>query len=487
MDDMTALLQRARLGQQLWAACTRADRLAVVRRFRQRLAAQAAALAATVPASLQRLPGETLLAEVLPLLDACRFLERRANALLAPRRLGWRYRPCWLAGVSTVLYREPLGVVLVLGPSNYPLWLPGVQILQALVAGNAVLCKPGAGGSAALTALKGWLMEAGLDERLVILLPEEVASGTAALRAGVDHVVLTGSASTGAAVLEALAPSLVPATLELSGCDAAFVRADANLELTARALAFSMRFNGGATCIAPRRVFVAAELATALEQRLQQLVAALPSCQLAPELAARLRTVVQEACQAGGQLLAGHWDSAISCTPLLVTRATPAMRLMQEEFFAPVLALMSVRDDAEALTAAASCRYALGATVFGEMAGARALAARVRAGVVVVNDVMVPTADPRLPFGGRGRSGFGVTRGAEGLLTFTALKAVAARRGSWRPHFAPLCAADEVWIQAYITAAHGGGGWRRLQAVLALWRALLARWLASKRQEEMVG
>ena len=90
---------------------------------------------------------ESLTAEVLPLAEACRFLEREAGKLLAPLRLGKRGLPLWLAGVRSEIQREPFGVVLIIGPGNYPLLLPGVQLIQALVAGNAVLLKPGVGGT----------------------------------------------------------------------------------------------------------------------------------------------------------------------------------------------------------------------------------------------------------------------------------------------------------------------------------------------------
>jgi acyl-CoA reductase-like NAD-dependent aldehyde dehydrogenase len=110
----------------------------------------------------------------------------------------------------------------------------------------------------------------------------------------------------------------------------------------------------------------------------------------------------------------------------------------------------------EALQAAAASPYALGASVFGPVAEARAFAERVNAGSVVVNDVIVPTADPRLPFGGRGESGFGATRGAAGLLEMTALKAVSVRRGPFRPHLAPPGPKDARRFAGMIRWLHGG-------------------------------
>jgi acyl-CoA reductase-like NAD-dependent aldehyde dehydrogenase len=119
--------------------------LEIVRRFRYRLVSGALEMAAVVPPKSPAGAVEKLAAEVVPVADACHFLERRAPALLAPKKFGGSGRPVWLFGVKAEVRREPLGVVLIIGPGNYPLLLTGVQILQGLVAGNAVVVKPAEG------------------------------------------------------------------------------------------------------------------------------------------------------------------------------------------------------------------------------------------------------------------------------------------------------------------------------------------------------
>jgi len=114
-----------------------------------------------------------------------------------------------------------------------------------------------------------------------------------------------------------------------------------------------------------------------------------------------------------------------------------------------------VRDMQQALDAASDCPYALGASIFGSEPAARGLAAQVNAGSVVINDLIVPTADPRLPFGGHGESGFGVTRGAEGLLEMTAVKTISVRRGWFRPHLAAPTSRDATRFARMIRLLHG--------------------------------
>src|SRR5690606_29010790 len=139
---------------------------------------------------------------------------------------------------------------------------------QALAAGNAVIVKPAEGCEPLLRRFAACVFSAGVPAQLLQILDSSVAAGQAAMEAGVDKVFLTGSAATGRAVLAQLSQRLTPATMELSGCDAVFVTDRADLTRVARCLAYALRLNGGATCIAPRRVFVS----PTHEERLCQLL-----------------------------------------------------------------------------------------------------------------------------------------------------------------------------------------------------------------------
>lgn len=344
---------------------------------------------------------DILVAEVMPLLAAIRFLERRAAGLLAPRR-PWRGRPIWLFGTRLEIRRLPLGRVLVIAPANYPLLLPGVQLMQALAAGNAVTVKPAAGCAAPMTLIARLLAKAGLPDGLFRVLDDSAAAGAAAVGSGeYDLVILTGSSATGRAVLAQAAPLLLPAIMELSGEDPFVVLPGADVAYAAQALAFGLAFNAGNTCIAPRRVIVVRAMEAAFR--------------------------------------------AASATPFTVAADA---------------------DEALALANGGGC--ALGAAVFGEPVAAAAFARRLRAGCVVVGDAVAPTADPRLPFGGAGESGFGTTRGAEGLLALTRPQAIVTRRRpEWR-HLAKLDENAAPMVAALLRAAYGGN---RLAAIPVALRA----------------
>ena len=454
-DAVTATLATARAAGRAWAAQPLRTRLAVVARLRRLAARDAAALAATVA----RTPADTLVAEVLPLAEAARFLVRQAPAILASVRPRGG-RPLWLLGVRARITREPCGTVLVLAPSNYPLFLPGAQALQALAAGNAVCVKPAPGCAAPMDALAALLQEAGLPAGLFQVL--DPACGEAAVRAGFDRIVLTGSAETGARVLAGAAPLLTPTTMELSGSDAVFVLPGADLGLVARCLAYGLRLNGGATCIAPRRVFVPDGQAAALEAALLALLPGIPDAAPPAVVQAQLDGLLGLAV-AGGARIAAQGAGR----PTVVAGVRPGMALLQHDVFAPWLALVPVAGTQAALAAAAACPYALGASIFGPPAAARDLARQVRAGSVCINDLIVPTADPRLPFGGRGRSGFGSTRGAEGLLEMTVPKTVSTRHGRFRPHL-DMATPNDAALFAHMTALLHGTWRGRLAALRGL-------------------
>jgi acyl-CoA reductase-like NAD-dependent aldehyde dehydrogenase len=459
-----------RTAQSGWSATALADRVKVLRRFRSLLVRQAQPLAAEIARHRRCSTAEALATEIHPLADAVRFLERNLADVLRTRRPGRTGRPVWLAGVEAEVRREPFGLVLVIGPGNYPLFLTAVPALQALAAGNAVWLKPAPDCLPLLTQFLQLLVTAGLRPGVAMVLPEAVASTRAALAARPDKVVFTGSAETGRSILQQLAPQLTPATLELSGCDAVFVRDDADLDLTARALAFGITLNGGATCIAPRRVLVSERVHRRLAERLVNELKGREAIRM-KSASARWLPWVQQALAQGATLLHGRIEPDQIAGPLVLDHARPEMPLLQNDSFAPVMSLVPVAGDEAALLANARCPYALGASVFSrDLSAAHELATRVRAGSVTINDLIVPTADPRLPFGGMGESGHGVTRGAEGLLEMTFPKVIHLNRARARRHYEPLDESQSPLFVALLQLTHGGSLSERFAALRELFR-----------------
>lgn len=466
-------LDRVRTVQRDWADRTIDQRLAVLRRFRELLAEHSTSLVNTVDSRLPRSTGDTLSAEIIPLAEAARYLELDAARLLRPVVVSKRGRPFWLGGVRLLVQRDPHGIVLVIGPANYPIFLPGVQALQALVAGNAVVWKPGAGGRAAADSISALLLRAGLPQGLLTVMDESAEAGRHWIAAGVDKVVLTGSEASGRAVLELCAQRLIPATVELSGCDAMFVLEDADVVRASAALGFGLRLNGSSTCIAPRRVFIHRSVYSSFRTAIIAELYAIPAITVPPRTAALARDLVDDALEHGAEVLAGVVEeNSGALRPVLLERVAPSMRLMQTDVFAPIAGVCVFDSEAEALALAEQCRYALGASVFGSSTRAKAFARQVRTGMVVVNDMIAPTADPRISFGGRGKSGFGKSRGPEGLLDMTVSKTIATQSARRLRHLEPPHMHAVVIFTGFLAIAHGRGWRNRLGAITQLTRRL---------------
>jgi acyl-CoA reductase-like NAD-dependent aldehyde dehydrogenase len=332
--------------------------------------------------------------------------------------------------------------------------LNGVQIVQALTAGNGVLWKPSELASSSAQAFFDLLGRAGFPPGLVYLLPATREAGESLTDADIDHLIFTGSSATGRRVAEQLGRRLVSSTLELSGCDALFVLEDANMDLAVRAAWFGATVNRGQTCLASRRVFVQRPLYQAFTDALQPVVSSALPMRLALESQAKLADdLVRDALAGGARLLQtprpahGNGDPALY-PPTIVLDARPEMALCQQASFAPLLAVLPFGTMEEALRMEAQCPYALGASIF-TVRPAQGLewAGHLRAGSVAFNDVVLPTVHPATPFGGRAESGWGVTQGAEGLLELTVPQVVSVRGGKMRPHYdaalgKPLLSAD---------------------------------------------
>ena len=209
VEERPPVAAQAEPAQKRWDAKSVAERLRVLRQVRFELVRRRLDFIAAISADLARTEADTLSAEVLPLLAACRFLERNAASLLRPRKMGRRGLPFWLAGVDSTVERVPFGSMLIIGAANYPLFLAGVQALQALAAGNAVVWKPGQGGQGVALVFAQACTAAGLPPGLLRITDESVATAQREI-ATADKIVFTGSGRSGRAVLCAAAARATP-------------------------------------------------------------------------------------------------------------------------------------------------------------------------------------------------------------------------------------------------------------------------------------
>ena len=444
-----------------WNACSHRQRCKVVAKARHEIAAMAERLVELCTTDQRPEPVETVSAELLPLCSALRFVGSKGPRILKSRGVGFLGRPLWLLGVSSEVHRQPLGKVLILAAWNYPLLLPGVQMAQALAAGNSVLLKPAPGCEAVSALLVDAFYRAGVPQSVLTLLGSETQAAQDAIDSGVDLVVLTGGTQTGRSVMARCAEKLTPSIMELSGCDALVVGPGANLDRVAGAIAFGLSINGGATCIGPRRIIVSPESHPQLVAAIRDRIADLPLATLHPSARAAASNLVHDAIVRGAVDCITGEKPAIAATieqirPTVLDGVGRDWPIASADIFAPVASILVADNDDKIVEIVNGCRYRLAAAVFGSAAWASRLAGRLDVGHVSINDVIFPTADPRVPFGGCGSSGFGVTRGAEGLLAMTRPKVVARHRGPIYMHLMPRKETDFATLMRMLKFLHGG-------------------------------
>jgi coniferyl-aldehyde dehydrogenase len=383
-----------------------------------------------------RAAADTLLGDVLPTLGAIRHAQRHLRRWMAPRRVS---TPLHLRPGRSRILRQPLGVVGVISPWNYPWHLALVPAAAALAAGNRVMLKPSE-HTPAVSALLARLVAAQFDaaEFAVVQGGAEVAAAFAALP--FDHLFFTGSTAVGRKVALAAARNLTPVTLELGGKSPAIFGDVGDLAEQARRLAVGKLLNAGQTCIAPDYALVPAGCGPALAEAFASAVDALyPDLDCNADYTsiasdshyARLAGLLQDARERGARLrecLPGGRRPAPGTRrlpPTLVLGLGPDAGLMQEEIFGPVLPILEYRTLDEAIAFVNARPRPLALYWFGrDRAGRDRVLGETLSGGVTVDDCLWHIGVEGLPFGGVGDSGMGAYHGERGFLAFTREKGV---------------------------------------------------------------
>lgn len=428
-------------------------RVAWLRRFRQAIAANADELCRHADTEVHKQPGEAITADIAALLAACKWHERHARGILKPRRA--RGTPLWMFATRVQLTRAPLGRVGIIATWNYPIQLLGIQLVQALVAGNRVVVKPSERAPLTQNLLLDLAIGAGLPLGTLDRCDATADAGRELVERGaIDHLVFTGSTRVGRQIALAAAARLLPTTLELSGCDSAIVLADADAEQAARSIWFGVTVNGGQTCMAPRRAFVDRRVYAQFLAALAPLVSGSPVRTLIDPNAARACVdLAREAVAMGGRSLSGVLESPLGTNPsairpLAIVDCPRDAALVAGDHFGPVLAVVPVDGPEDALRVhhgefSAHPPQHLSASVFTrDINFARAWAPRLGASVVTINDCVIPQAHPALSIAGCGPSGWGASRGVDGLLAMTRPVAVCRTSNLGRAPTDPMTTAQ---------------------------------------------
>jgi len=446
--------ERQRHARDAASAPTYRERISALAALESMLRSATRELCDAVDADFQgRAAEETRLLEIFPALEGARHARRHLRRWMRPQR---RATSVWfLPGRSRVMF-QPLGVVGIVVPWNYPIYLAAGPIVSALTAGNRILVK-----MSEAAPRTGELFAALVARHFDPALLSVVNGGPDLAREFVslpfDHLLFTGSTAVGRDVMRAAAENLTPVTLELGGKSPAIVGRDIDIAEAAGKIMYGKCLNAGQTCVAP-------DYALVPEERMEDFVAAARASveRMYPNLAKnaqyssivnarhreRLHGLLAEARHAGTRIVevnpgGGDMSGSPKVAPQLLVSPDPGLRVMREEIFGPLLPIVGYRDAADAIAYVNARPRPLALYVFdrNEQTIARVLDETVSGGATV-NETILHIAQDDLPFGGVGPSGMGEYHGRAGFETFSKRKAVFRQPrlnllGLFRPPYGP--------------------------------------------------
>jgi aldehyde dehydrogenase (NAD+) len=394
-------------------------------------------IAAALHADLGRPSVEAWLGDIASTKIEAGYAQRHLKTWM--RRRGQGMPLAQLPGRSWVQY-DPLGVVLIIGPWNYPVHLSLGPLVGAVAAGNCAVLKPSE-LAAATSALLARLVPRYLDSDAVRVVEGDGQTTQDLLAQGFDHALFTGGTATGKKVMAAAAHTLTPVTLELGGKSPVVVAADADLDVAARRIAWVKLLNSGQTCIAPDYVLAERSIVNTLTGRIVANIEAFRADHehgmkvVNERQFDRLSSLIQSTT--GSIETGGRFDrSTLTIEPTVILDPSPGDAVMADEIFGPILPVITVDNAAATVDFINRRPKPLALYVFtSSQRSARRLIDQVPSGGAVINHVAMHGLVPQLPFGGVGASGIGAYHGRWGFETFSHRRAVLSKTAKPDPMF----------------------------------------------------
>ena len=453
-EDVAAALEKARAAQKEWAKRPVAERAEIVRGAIDALVQHREEVIEMLRQDTGKTRAEAIMVEIIAACDAINHWSACAVRDLSDEYVKTHafMRPL----KKLLMHYRPLGVVGIITPWNGPFALAVNPTTQALLAGNAVLLKPSEVAPRSGDWTARIFHEAGVPEDLLQVLHGDGETGAALVTAGVQKISFTGSVATGKKIALACAEQLIPCTLELGGKDAAIVCADADLERAANGIVFNSIFNTGHVCMGIERVYVvesvADELERLLEEKVREVRYAGGSSGRLSEIGALfwdrqlpiIESHVEDARNKGAEVVVGgeaDRTGGLFYKPTLVRNVDHTMDIMRYETFGPIVSIMRVEDEDEAIRMANDSEYGLSGSVWTrDDAKGIEIAKRLDTGTVHLNDSSISYGVLEAPFGGMKDSGLGQVNGKGALRSYTFPQPIIIDRWKrkteqhWYPH-----------------------------------------------------
>jgi acyl-CoA reductase-like NAD-dependent aldehyde dehydrogenase len=479
LAEIPQTVARARQAALVWAQKSVAERLAYIRRFRELLVRQGDAVSRLITEEAGKPFSEARVSEVFSILETCRWLEKKAGKILREEPV--ELNRVFFAGKQSSNIFQPLGVVAVISPWNYPFSIPAASMLLALAAGNGVVLKPSPRVPLIAAALVGLFEKAGFPAGLVGLIQGDRAEGEKLILSGVDRVIFTGSVAGGRAIMGIASQKLVPLTLELGGKHPAIVLPDADIEAASSGIVWSAFTNAGQACASIDRLILVKPCGSELLSRIVEKTGRLRlgdpllnDTDIGPLIdesqLKRVKDLLNDALFYGARVLCGGRTredlGGYFFEPAVLADVHENMRLMKEEIFGPLLPVTCVDSEQEAVALANASELGLSASVWtADLRRGKTLAGQLSAGIVWLNDGLFSHICPDAPWGGVKYSGFGRAHSKYELLDMVCIKNVSVSAQGVRDWYFPYSQDGCEYIKAGIDLLHEKGSAEKLAAL----------------------
>jgi aldehyde dehydrogenase (NAD+) len=422
ITDLRRVFSTGRTGDLHW-------RLGQLRGIERFVDERETEIAAALADDLGRSPAEAWLGDVASTKGEAVYARKHLKKWMRRRRQSLPLAQ--LPGRAWVQY-DPLGVVLIIGPWNYPLYLSLAPLVAAVAAGNCAVIKPSELAPATSALLARWLPQY-VDPEAVRVVEGDADVTQQLLATGFDHVLFTGGTEVGKKIMAAAAPTLTPVTLELGGKSPVIVTADADIDVAARRIAWVKLLNSGQTCIAPDYVLADHRVVKELVGKLVANMRDFRADQRNPALPIvnqrQFDRLVSLIDVTDGKVVAGGRADAttLRIEPTVIVDPPPNDPVMAEEIFGPILPVLSVESLDDAVRFVNARPKSLALYIFATGKVGRDLVDRIPSGGAVINHVAMHCLVPALPFGGVGASGMGAYHGKWGFETLSHRRAVLSK------------------------------------------------------------
>ena len=431
-NDIKAAFSKARKAQKIWSKTSLKQRSKVLKALRQAITADIDELVDLISKDSGKTNLEALMADIYPSLELIKYYEKKVNKFLAPEK---RSTPLTAPGNTAYVEYQPLGVVAVISPWNYPFQLAINPAITAIAAGNAVILKPSE-ITPAVGQYVGDIINSidDVPDDLIQVIHGYGETGAKIIETRPDKIFFTGSVETGKKIMEAASQKLIPVELELGGKDPMIVFNDSNLIRAAKAAVYGGFANTGQLCVSVERLYVQEDIAEEFIELIKKEAGKIRFTRdpasgdigpfTHPDQERKVEEQLNKALDSGAKILYdGRTDNQPG--PVIIGNVNHQMEIASKETFGPVIPVIKFNDMDEAIELANDSEYGLNSSIWTkDIDKGKRVASSLVTGNCMINDLIKNVGNPDLPFGGIKNSGIGRYHGPEGLRSFTNQKSI---------------------------------------------------------------